>query len=42
VPKGQQTVKIEPFDRLHGSQIVNAAGERGEPGGVKCRSGGRM
>ena len=35
VPKGQHPVKIELFDRLYGSEIVEVAGERGQSGSVK-------
>ena len=42
MPKRQQTVKIEPLDRLHRAQFVDAAGERGEAESVEYRNGGGM
>src|SRR5208282_2656753 len=42
VPKRQQTVKVEPFDRLDAAPIVDSAGEHGKPRRVERRRGHRM
>ena len=42
MPKRQQTVKVEPLDRLHRAPFLDAAGERGEADRLEHRDRGGM